>query len=73
MTVSHAPFCSSLPALIRVSGELCVLPVFLRQDSFGNGSHQAFNAPETSRVPSRLQFQPRASLSITGKNPFNTQ
>ena len=73
MTVSPASFWSSLPALIRVSGELCLVSVSWRQDSFGNASDQPFDAPETLRVPSRLRFQLCAGLPITAKNPFNTQ
>ena len=73
MIVSTVSFPSSVPAPIRVSGELCLLPVSRRPDSFGNASDQAFDAPETSRGPSRLRLQPRTSPSVTGKNPFNTQ
>ena len=29
--------------------------------------------PQTSRGPTRLTFQHRAALSVTGKSPFNTQ
>jgi hypothetical protein len=73
MIVSPASFSSSFPALIRVSGELCPMPVSWRQDSFGNASDQPFDAPELCRVLSRLRFQLCAGLPITAKNPFNTQ
>ena len=29
--------------------------------------------PKTSRGPTRLMLQPRATLSVTGKTPFNAQ
>ncbi len=58
MIVSPASFRSSVPSLIRVSGELCLQPVSQGQDSFGSTSDQAFDAPETSRGPSRLRLQP---------------
>jgi hypothetical protein len=73
MTVPPAPFWSSFPAPIRVSGDLCLLPVFLRPYFFGNASGQVFEALERSRVPSRPPLQPGTGLAATGKKRFNTQ
>jgi hypothetical protein len=73
MTVLRDAFPVEFPALVRVSGELCLLPRVRRQNFFGNSSERAFDPPETLRVPSRLRLQPRATLSLTGKNPFNPQ
>ena len=73
MTVLRDAIPVEFPALFRVSGELRLLPGVRRQNSFGNASVRAFDPPPTFRVPSRLHLQPRAALSVTGKNPFNPQ
>lgn len=61
------------PVLFRVSGELCLRPGVRRHNSLGKASDRALDLPETLSVPSRSWLQPRATLSVTGKNPFNPQ
>ena len=40
-----------------ISGDLCLLSMFLRQDFFGGPSRQVFEALDEPRVPSRLLLQ----------------
>jgi hypothetical protein len=56
-------------ALGRSPSSVAALP----PNFFGNASDPAPLRPKTSRAPSRLNVSVRAALSVTGKNPFNTQ
>jgi hypothetical protein len=73
MTVSPDLFLVEFQGPDRALGRSPSSVVALPPHFFGNASDRASRAPKTSRVPSRLTFQPRAALSVTGKSPFNTQ
>jgi hypothetical protein len=60
-----------LPALFRISGELCLLLGICCHNSFGP-SERAFRPPETSRVPSRLRPQPRREALAHRQKPFQS-
>jgi hypothetical protein len=73
MTLSPDLFLSSSKAPIGLWGDLRLPWLRFRHTSSATPQIGLSVRPNTSRVPSRLTFQPRAPLSVTGKSPFNTQ
>jgi hypothetical protein len=63
MTVLRDAIPVEFPALFRVSGELCLLPVFAAKTSSETPQSVLSIRPKTSRAPSRLNVSaPRRSL-----------
>jgi hypothetical protein len=73
MTLSSVTLPVDSPALIRVSGELCLLPGVRAPRLIQKRLRSRFRSALNLRPPSRPRLQPRAALSVTGKNPFNPQ